>query len=85
MTAQLTPADGTLWGTAHDIIANISAAARITVARLRDWARRGLVRSVRIGRSCWYALTDVLAAERDTRQTAAKRGGTRRGQRKQAA
>lgn len=81
MTATI---DGALWATADAILARMPA-ARLKAQRLRDWARRGLIRSVRIGKECWYALTDVQRVERDTRQAAAKRGGARRGQVKRAA
>lgn len=53
-----------------------AAAAWTTPARIRGWARRGLIRPAsRVEGRPLYALADVLACDRATRETTRARGG----------
>jgi hypothetical protein len=70
---------GKRWGMIAAILGAIPKAARVTAARIRDWVRRGLLTAHHAGRNVIVALEDVLAVERSTRQTAAQRGGAKRG------
>lgn len=85
---QLIERAGKHWGAIAIVLASLPAAARVTAQRVRDWVRRGKLRAEKLagkGRGILVvALEDVLEVERSTRQTTAKRGGTKRGTRKNA-
>lgn len=79
--------DGKRWGLIAAVLANLPKAAKITARRIRDWIGRGLLAAHKMaGRGLYIvALEDVLTIEQRTRETVAKRGGTKRGTTRQKA
>jgi hypothetical protein len=75
----LIEAAGKRWGVIAAVLAALPTKARVTARLIQDWVRQGKLTAERIagrGRGLLVvALEDVLAIERETRQTRAKRGG----------
>lgn len=70
---------GKRWGLIAAVLAALPQAAKVSARLVGEWVRAGKLTAQRIaGRGkglLVVALEDVLAIERETRQTRAKRGG----------
>lgn len=60
-----TTVDGVEWATGAEVVARLGP--DVSLALLRDWRRRRLIRGYRVGRLAWYALVDCEGAEHRTR------------------
>lgn len=76
---ELFEADGKRWGFVAAVLSALPQQARVTAQRIRDWVRRGRLTAHHIGKRLVVALEDVIAIEKEMRQSTKRRGGIRRG------